>query len=327
MKAKTISAILSKRFESFCASIEDEATRKLVEQNTIITGGCIVSLLCNENVSDFDMYFKTPETALAVAKYYVAKLLENPPPCFKGDEKHTVKIWAEMDEASKRVRIVVKSAGVAGENQQDDYQYFEGIQDDETAAREADDYVSKAVQKQGEANVESLDEEPAAKLDDGVKDGKKYRPLFVTSNAITLANKVQLIIRFTGEPDEIHKNYDFVHCTSYWTSWDKKITLRPDALESIITRELRYVGSRYPICSVIRTRKFIKRGWTINAGQFVKMAWQIGELDLKDVAVLEDQLVGVDAAYFLQVIAILKKAPDPQKIDGTYLMTVIDKLF
>jgi hypothetical protein len=56
--------------------------------------------------------------------------------------------------------------------------------------------------------------------------------------------------------------------------------LRAEALESILTKELRYVGSRYPLCSVIRTRKFLARGWTINAGQYVKMCFQISQLDL-----------------------------------------------
>jgi hypothetical protein len=41
------------------------------------------------------------------------------------------------------------------------------------------------------------------------------------------------------------------------------------------------------------------------------MAMQISELDLTDLAVLEDQLTGVDTAYFLQLIEKLKeKDPD-----------------
>ena len=325
MKAKTIVAILSKRFDNYLESIEDEAVRKIVADNSIITGGSIVSMLCNENISDFDIYFRTPDAAEAVAHYYVKKLLESPPPCFKNSPTHTVKVSVLRED--DRVKIVVKSAGVAGTEQpQENYQYFEGIPDSESAAQEAAAYVEGAT-----ANIEALDEEPGSRLEqtapEDPKAPKRYRVLFVTSNAITLANKVQLVIRFTGEPDEIHKNYDFVHCTNYWTSWDKKLTLRKEALEAILSRELRYTGSRYPICSMIRTRKFIKRGWTINAGQFVKMAWQVSELDLKDVNVLEEQLVGVDAAYFGQLIELLRKSEHPDKVDGNYLMTIIDRLF
>ena len=68
------------------------------------------------------------------------------------------------------------------------------------------------------------------------------------------------------------------------------------------------------ICSLIRARKFIKRGWSINAGQFVKMAWQISQLKLNDVKVLEEQLID-----------LLQSNGDT--VDGSYLMTVIDRVF
>src|SRR3546814_12125480 len=71
MKAKTIKAILAKKFNSFASSIEDEVVRKLVEKNTIITGGCIASMLLGEKINDFDLYFTDHATTKAVAEYYV----------------------------------------------------------------------------------------------------------------------------------------------------------------------------------------------------------------------------------------------------------------
>src|SRR3546814_1364029 len=47
-----------------------------------------------------------------------------------------------------------------------------------------------------------------------------YRPVFMSTNAITLSDKIQIVLRFYGEADAIHENYDFVHCTNYWTSKD-----------------------------------------------------------------------------------------------------------
>ena len=52
------------------------------------------------------------------------------------------------------------------------------------------------------------------------------------------------------EPDQLHENYDFVHCTNYWTSWNNELVLRKEALEALLARELRYVGSKYPLCSI-----------------------------------------------------------------------------
>jgi hypothetical protein len=106
--------------------------------------------------------------------------------------------------------------------------------------------------------------------------------------------------------------------------------LNQRALESILNKELFYIGSKYPICSLVRTRKFIKRGWQINAGQYVKMAFQISKLNLEDIYVLEDQLVGVDSIYFLTFIENLKTKQMKDKtfvLNKDYLTTVIDKIF
>ena len=102
------------------------------------------------------------------------------------------------------------------------------------------------------------------------------------------------------------------------------------ALESLLTKTLHYIGSRYPLTSVIRTRKFIKRGFTVNAGQYLKMCFQIAELDLGSIEVLEDQLTGVDFAYFYMLIEALKekKAKDPSfRYNYEYIVGIVDKLF
>ena len=320
MKARIIRMTLARKFDHFLESIEDATLKEEIKNNTIITGGCIVSLLQNEDVSDFDLYFRTSDVAFKVAKYYIERFLKNPPTTFKDNNGQVVRIGVKQE--SDRIRIVIKSAGVAGEIGQNDYQYFETLP--EVQADEAQGQFLETAMK----NADDADDESAGKLDEDKNDkkAKKYRPIFITSNAITLSNKMQIVVRFFGEPDQIHDNYDFVHCTNYWTSWDRQLTLRPDALEAILTKDLRYVGSKYPICSLIRSRKFIKRGWNINAGQYVKMAWQIGQLDLTNLHVLEEQLIGVDAAYFRQLIEVLQKK-DPEKVDGAYLMSVIDKVF
>jgi len=56
------------------------------------------------------------------------------------------------------------------------------------------------------------------------------------------------------------------------------------------------------------------------------MAMQISELDLTDINVLEDQLTGVDTAYFLQLIARLKEK-DPERVNTAYLCEIIERLF
>lgn len=302
MRAKTIKSILQKKHNDFVASIEDEKVRKLVDENSIITGGSICSLLLGEKVHDYDYYFTNKETAWAVANYYVDKFKELNP-------KQDVKV---IDD-NGRIRIWIQSQGIAGEETDSgQYRYFEADPDPSNA----EEFVEQA--------VDAFDK------DEERSDKPKYRPIFLTSNAITLSDKVQLVIRFYGSPEEIHSNYDFVHCTCYWTSEDGNLVLPNEALQAILARELVYKGSKYPIASVIRTRKFIQRGWVINAGQYLKMCMQISELDLKDPAVLEDQLIGVDFAYFQQIIDYLKDRQEKDKefeITAAYITEIVDRIF
>lgn len=314
MKAKTIRKILRVRIDDWLASIEDQAVRDLAQKNTIVTGGCIASMLIGEQVNDIDIYFKDHATTEAVAKYYVAR--------FKPESASGIHCEMLVDSQPDRIRVVIKSAGIASEDgAEQPYAYFEGQPDEEGSS-----FVGEVMNDPGEIE-EAYDETEAKALETENEQGKpKYRPVFMSTNAITLSNRVQIVIRFFGPPDEIHKNYDFVHCTNYWTSNDNSLVLRPDALEALLSRELRYVGSKYPVCSVIRLRKFIRRGWTINAGQILKMLMQIHELDMKDPKVLQDQLTGVDAAYFVQLLSRLKEK-DPEKIDTAYLVEIIDRMF
>ena len=285
MKAKTIKAILRKKIDAWAETIEDAGVKSAVKRDAIVTGGCIASMLLREKVNDYDVYFKTYDTTLAVAKYYTEIF------------NHKNGVNAKVDtKIEGRVKIVIRSQGVAQDA------------DIKTDAGDIQD---------------TYEETEDAALD--VED-QQYRPLFLSSNAITLSDKVQIVIRFWGEPDEIHANYDFVHCTNHWESQGSRLVLKPDALECLLTRELRYVGSKYPLCSIVRLRKFIARDWTINAGQILKICMQLNQLDLKDPKVLEDQLTGVDMAYFQEVLgAVLEK--DPKRIDHAYLCTIIDRMF
>lgn len=316
MKAKTIRKILRAKIDLWLASIEDEAVRELAKKNTIVTGGCLASMLLGEEINDFDLYFRNRDTTLAIAKYYVSK--------FKPENAKGIPCAIYVDDsASDRIRVVIKSSGIASEDgAEEPYSYFEGHADNDTSA---DSFVGEVMQDPGE--IEEAFQEIEQKALEAVDDGKPtFRPVFMSTNAITLSNRIQIITRFFGEPEEIHKNYDFVHCTNYWSSWDDELTLRKEALEALLSRELRYVGSKYPVCSVIRLRKFIRRGWSVNAGQILKMMMQISDLDLHNHLVLQDQLTGVDAAYFVQLMAKLKEN-DPEKVNTAYLVEIIDRMF
>mgnify|MGYP003637091162 CR=1 FL=1 len=310
-QTRTIDRIITKKVDEWLETIDNEELRESCKRDVIVTGGCIASMLLGEQVNDYDVYFKSYSTTVNVADYYLKKFQKNRSAQVRqGGIKYDMNLEELLDTQNrKRVRIVVKSAGIAGEEQKQDYEYFET----EGAQGDAEDYVNEAfMNAEGEATTE---------------DKPDYAPVFLSSNAITLKGGVQLILRFHGDHEAIHENFDFIHCTNYWTRKEKVVT-NPEALLALMSRTLIYRGSLYPICSIFRSKKFIKRGWRINAGQYLKMALQIGELDLTSPIILEEQLTGVDVAYFQEVINMVRDKNDPEApVDGTYLLTIVDKMF
>ena len=356
MKTKTINAVISKKMNEWLQSISDENLRKDLMSNIIVTGGCITSMFQQEKVNDFDVYFKSKAITKRVAQYYCDVWnVDNQYTKNKIGKSATswvldgqdVQDWKDgnkqlssfasdyidmdYDENMEwdsdtplfgasgmllsvdvdRIKIMVNSDGIA-------------VNSDEIA--DENEYDMESYLK----NVEELDELSESTAES--KEKGKYEPVFLSTNAITLSDKVQLIVRFHGSPGEIHENYDFIHTTNYWT-FDGGLVTNTEALEAILSRTLSYVGSKYPIASLIRSRKFINRGWSINAGQYLKMAMQISKLDLTNIYVLEDQLVGVDSIYFLNFIEKLKEDIESGKkkkedlIDNTYIMSVVDRIF
>ncbi len=151
-------------------------------------------------------------------------------------------------------------------------------------------------------NIKGVEEDrPYVKLVLGSIEAKHegpFRGRLLTSNALSLSGKkggpsIQLIVRFAGSADKILSNFDFVHCTCYYDSVTNKLCLNQPALESMLSRRLLYIGSLYPIATIFRLKKFIKRGWNISAGQITKLALQITECKLTPL-LLVDQLMGID---------------------------------
>ena len=315
LKAKTIKFVIRNKMKAWLDTIGDDGLRKLCAKEAIVTGGAIASMLLGEEVNDFDVYFRTKSTVKKVAEYYLKEFME----AKKAQGGVAVTMFTEelVDAQGKdRIRVVVKSAGIASSDQESDYEYFESRPD-----HEAGEYVSEAFDPLSDVKdiVDPVKVEMASEYE-------MYSPAFISSNAISLRGKVQLILRFYGEPEEIHQSYDFAHCMNYWESGENKLTLKPAALEALLSKTLVYHGSQYPLCSVIRSRKFIERGWRINAGQYLKMAMQISNLDLTDHVVLEEQLTGVDVAYFAEVIDKIKQK-NPDAVDAAYLTEIIDRMF
>lgn len=331
MKSTTIKLVIRERLTKWSDSITDEALKTLVKRDTIVSGGCIASMLMGDRVNDYDLYFRTKETALAVANYYVnvfnetkGKLATTAAASCNPSVKEEKRVNIKGNEEN-RIIIYMKSSGVASETQDTAYRYFEN------AAQDGPEEDFFAGLQGYETSMEgAMDENPLSvgeQVKEEMRNAKKaaFRPVFLSDNAITLSDKVQLVVRFYGNPAEIHENYDFAHAMCYYDWHSDNLALPADALEAMMSKSLIYKGSLYPLCSLFRVRKFIARGWRISAGQMLKIIFQIADVDLKDPKVLREQLIGVDMAYMFELIRTIEK--ETGKIDSTYLAKLVDTIF
>jgi hypothetical protein len=320
LRQQTIKLVIDSYISKWIASIKDETVRDLVKRDTIVTGGCIASMLLGEQVNDYDVYFKTRETTLAFANYICNKFNKTvrtvsavkPYKPFV-QETQIENIKGELED---RIVFYMKSAGFAEENNETPYTYFEGSTELAT-----DQFMNSDVVFD---NALDVAEEVNEELKSSVKK-ERFRPVFLSENAATLSDRIQVITRFWGNPEEIHKTFDFVHAMCWYDYGTKNLHVPREAMESLLAKNLVYKGSMYPVASIFRTRKFIERGWKISAGQMLKILVQLNGVDLTNPKVLREQLLGVDVAYMHQLIHALSS--EKGKVDATYIAKLVDKIF
>jgi len=325
MRLKTVNKRIGKQFFPFVAEFfkDDENLAEDVKATAFVAGGAIASLLHYRKINDLDIYFTDPDVLVRVCNYCLARI-PGPKP---GDVKN---IGATVKRDGDDISIYIPSAGVeGGEDGRGDYTFFEQrpsgqadefldtITSGEDVDTMADLYGDELAAEINAPTVEHLTPAPS---------DARYKVLMVTANAISISNGIQIVVRFNGKPSEVVKEFDFEHTKAYWMP-KHGLTIGKAALECLLTKELRYTGTRYPLCAMFRVRKFLHREWSITAGELLKIGFDISQLDLTNFETLKDQLVGVDTAYFSQLLSLISKDSKQGEIDRSYVVGLIDRIF
>lgn len=271
MQIKTIEKTIRTKLNGWLKSIEDEQLRDDVKKGLLLSGGSIANMLHGDKVNDYDIYLSDMDLVKRVAIYYLGKANLD-------INKHLIDGQYIAEELAT---------------------YDSTVYEDENMAQR---YI--ALKNTGGDRIKLFFRKSTHKVELG-ENPKPFSPVFFSPNAISLTDDIQIVLRFYGDNEAVHKTFDFIHATNYFT-YEKGLVRNIEAIESILTRQLRYQGSLYPLTSIIRIKKFLGRGWKINAGEMLKIMYQISKLDLDDVNVLEDQLIGVDVAYFSTLINVLR---------------------
>ena len=299
---------------------------KKVKKDILVCGGAISSLMMGTKVNDIDVYFKTKETAISVAEFYiklfnslnvVKKEGTSEKACEMSVRSYVFKNINEEDE--ERIGIFIKSSGVVSETATT-YQYFESTP--ELAAEK----FTQSLKKDFEEDPTEFVRELRGHQRNTQLQKEQARPVFISQNAISLSNDFQIVIRFFGSTSQVFSTYDFTHAKCFFDYDTGELNVPAEAMECMLSKSLVYSGSLYPLCSMFRVRKFLQRGWRISAGQMLKIAMQIQKIDFSNSAVLRDQLTGVDAAFMNQLMQALRD-DNPAKIDQAYLTKLIDTIF
>jgi hypothetical protein len=300
MQIKTIQKVISVKLTEWLNTITDEKLRSDLKNNILVSGGSITSMLLNEPVNDYDVYIKNVDVLKKLVEYYISPFTE-------------IKILDGRNKTSLVEKIL------------NDYKFNDSVKTiDDINSNYA---VNLRNLKEDQIKLWFDTNDSCKKVELDKESDKKYTPLFFSPNAISLSDDLQIVIRFHGDNEAIHKTFDFIHATNYFT-FEQGLVTNKEALESIITKQLRYQGSLYPVTTIIRMKKFIKRGWNINAGEMLKVMFQISEINLKHTDTLEEQLLGVDVAYFQKLIEILRGTENIEsKMTSQYLNTIIDRVF
>ena len=303
MQLKTIKKNIEQKLTEWLSSIQDDQLRNEVKKSVLVSGGCITSMLLGEPVNDYDVYIKDINVLLKLVRYYIHGYAE-------------IYVFDGRNKEAMEKEIVDSYANYRGFNPKQ-------IEDVNTAYA-----IAIRTLKEDQIKLFFYEKTGGRRVNQEKKpEDLFYTPMFFSPNAISLSNDLQIVIRFHGDADDIHKTFDFIHATNYF-DFEHGLVTNKEALESILTKQLKYQGSQYPLTTVIRTRKFLKKNWNIGAGELLKVMFQISELNLRDPDVLEEQLIGVDVAYFGTLIEVLRGVTNIEtKLTSEYLNTLIDKVF
>ena len=134
---------------------------------------------------------------------------------------------------------------------------------------------------------------------------------FISKNARTYSRAgsgrrkyiVQLITRFTGEPDVVFEMFDFTITHGCYEFAHGRFVVGPRFFADLSARRLVYSGkSLYPICAMYRTKKYQARGYELPGATVMHIALCIVQLDIKTYAELKEQLMGIDTMFLQDLL-------------------------
>lgn len=144
-----------------------------------------------------------------------------------------------------------------------------------------------------------------------LKDGGDSPTFTTTDTAWTHKHEdgyfYQLICAEFGEPSDVIRKFDFTCCMGAFDPVFKAFTLDDLFLKHCAQRRLVFnANAAFPICSLWRAVKFIRRDWKLSGIEAIKLALAVNNLKLNDRKELKRQLMGIDTLFLKELTDALE---------------------
>jgi hypothetical protein len=160
-----------------------------------------------------------------------------------------------------------------------------------------------------------------------VQAAKKDDKTVETDSALSLMvnnHRLQLIKVVTGTPEAILDGFDFTICQGAF-HLERGFIFGDDFFQHLAQRRLVFnINAGFPICSLYRSRKFIKRGFSLSGIEAIKLGLCIQSLKLETYKDLRRQLMGIDT-LFLKDLTDSLKGEEERKFDLNEFLSTLDK--
>jgi hypothetical protein len=135
-------------------------------------------------------------------------------------------------------------------------------------------------------------------------------------------HRVQLVKVLTRTPAEVISSFDFTICQAGF-DLDDGFIFGEDFFQHLAQRRLVFnIKAEYPICSLYRARKFIKRGFSLSGIEAIKLGLCIHSLEINTYADLRKQLMGIDTMFLRDLTDSLKGQDEKQYNLNEFLATL-----
>jgi len=163
-------------------------------------------------------------------------------------------------------------------------------------------------------------------LDNALKSAPRNDKTVETDSALSIVSegrRLQLVKVVLGTPSEIINKFDFTICEGAF-HLEEGFCFGTNFLEHLAQRRLVFnLTAEYPICSLYRAVKFIKRGFHLSGIDAIKLGLRIQSLKIDTYAELRKQLMGIDTLFLKDLVDALK-GQETKKYDLNEFLSLLE---